>query len=81
MSARDIIVTSTVIGAFALLLTLHVAIAAALSARRPRWRALVALLVPPFAPYFAFREKMRARGWAWLAACAVYATGLALAWT
>ena len=52
--------------------TAHVAIAAGLLARAPRWRAAAALALPPLAPYWALRERMRVRAGAWIASVAVY---------
>jgi hypothetical protein len=45
--------------------TLHVALSAVLLGHKPRWRALVAFLVPPLAPVFGLRtgHKRLAIGW------------------
>jgi hypothetical protein len=58
--------------AFAVLVTAHVAIVAGLARRAPRWRAAVALVVPPLAPYWGWT---RLRRWSltWVVAVAVYA--------
>jgi hypothetical protein len=69
---RDSALFLLTILAFAGLLTAHLAIALALFRRGLRLRAFVALLVPPFAPYWALRERMAFRGSAWLAAAIVY---------
>ena len=50
----------------ALAVTAHLAIAAGLVRRAPRWRALAALLVAPLAPWFAVREHMPVRAGAWI---------------
>jgi hypothetical protein len=65
--------------ALALLVTAHLAIVGGLSRRVPRWRAAVALVVPPLAVVWGREEKMR--GWCrlWLAACVTYAVSLGLA--
>jgi hypothetical protein len=48
--------------------------------RRPRpWRAPVALLLPPLAPFWGWRHKMRWRAGLWLVAAAVYGVALARA--
>ena len=60
------------VGSFALHITVHVAIVAGLLSRSPRWRAPLALLVPPLAPYWAMRERMRRRTALWLASLMVY---------
>ena len=65
--------------AFGLLITAHVVLAASLAIeRRPRWRGLVALLVPPLAPYWGMEERMRLRSALWPAAAAAYVVALAL---
>ena len=60
------------VGSFALFLTVHVALAAGLVRRVPRWRAPVALLFPPLAAYWGMRERMRLRTSLWLGAAMVY---------
>jgi hypothetical protein len=73
---KDIIVLVTVIVAFAALITIHVGVSARLVLRaRPRWRGLVALIVPPLAPIWAFREGWRRSAVAWLAAVLLYTIG------
>jgi hypothetical protein len=61
------------IGAFALLVTVHVTIAWGLVRRAPRWHALAAFALVPLAPYLAARAKMRVRATAWMCALVVYA--------
>jgi hypothetical protein len=60
------------VGSFALLVTVHVALAAGLLLRSPRWRAPIAFLVPPLAPYWGMQEGMRVRTALWLSALGVY---------
>lgn len=79
MLMRDEVVVVCVVLAFAILVTDHLAIVWGLASRRPMWRALVALVVPPFAPYWSYRERMRVRAGIWVGAVAVYAVALALA--
>ncbi len=79
MSTRDIVVLSAVLVGFALLVTVHVTIAVGLVRREPRWRGLVAFIVAPLAPYYAFRARMPVRATAWLGAAAVYGTAMILA--
>lgn len=76
---KDIVVVALLVLAFASLVTTHVAIAFGLLRRRPRWRAVVALALPPLAPYWAWREQMRTRAALWVGALAVYAVALLLA--
>ncbi|MGO8993903.1 MAG: hypothetical protein ACLQVI_11280 [Polyangiaceae bacterium] len=58
--------------AFAVLLAAHVALLVGLAQRPPRWRALVALVVPPLAPVWGWNEMPR-RAHAWAIAFAAYA--------
>jgi hypothetical protein len=69
---KDLIVVATLVLAFASLLTAHVTIAYGLARRPPRWRALAALFVPPMAPLWAWRERMRVRTIVWVAALSLY---------
>jgi hypothetical protein len=69
---KDMILVAAVVLAFAFLVTAHVAIAVGLLGRAPRWRAPVALAVPPLAPYWAWRERMRVRAGLWAAGLVVY---------
>ncbi|MCA9588449.1 MAG: hypothetical protein KC657_24195 [Myxococcales bacterium] len=57
----------------------HVAVSVAL-ARKAKWYlGLVAFLVPPLAPYWAFKAGLRPLGLAWLGSLAAYAAGVAAA--
>jgi hypothetical protein len=64
---------------FGLFVTAHFALVFTLSERPPRFRAVVAFLVPPLAPYWGFREGLRAWSSVWLLSLASYAAALALA--
>jgi hypothetical protein len=68
----DLAVMLALVGSFALLVTMHVAIAAGLTLKPPRWRGLLALLVPPLAPYWGMRERMRRRTSLWVGSLIVY---------
>jgi hypothetical protein len=70
---KDAIVVGTLVLAFALFLTAHVAITYGLVFRPPRWRAIAALVVAPLAPYWAWREHMRIRAGVWTGALLLYA--------
>jgi hypothetical protein len=76
---KDIVVVALLTVAFAFAITMHVVIVFALAKHKPRWRALVALIVPPFAPYWAWREHMRKRASCWIGAVLVYSVMLLLA--
>jgi hypothetical protein len=64
---------------FGLLVTVHVYLAAALMREAPRWRALLAFLIPPLAPYFAWVARRRALMVTWVVALVAYAATLAAA--
>ena len=73
MSFRDLVVVVVAIVSCAFALLAHASIVAALATRSPKWRAAVALVVPPLAPYWAWREKLRGRTITWIASAIVYA--------
>ncbi len=81
MNTRDIAVLSSLLVAFAVLVTAHVTIAVGLVRRKPRWHALLAFVIAPLAPYFAVRERMRVRAFTWVGALVVYAAAMVLART
>jgi hypothetical protein len=62
----DLLAMLLLSGALGLLVTAHVALVAALFWLKPRWRAPLALLVPPFAPYFGWQEKRYVWSSLWL---------------
>jgi hypothetical protein len=73
VSVRDAIIMGTLIVAFAAFVTVHVALSGRLVLHaRPRWRGLLALVLPPFAPIWGFREGMTRLSYAWLAILGVY---------
>ncbi len=76
---RDAVVLGALVLAFATLVTAHVFIAVRLALHRPRYRGLVALVVPPLAAFWAYRERWRVSLGIWLAATAGYAIALTLA--
>ncbi len=57
----------------------HVALLIALARRRPRYRALVAFVLPPLAPYYGWMAGDRRLSLVWLGGLGVYAAGVALA--
>jgi hypothetical protein len=69
--SRDELVAGALLLAFALVVTAHVTLVVGLAARRPRWRALVALVVPPLAPWWGW-SVLRRRSVLWLASAAAY---------
>jgi hypothetical protein len=71
---------ATLVLAFATLVTVHVGLAFRLTLRtRPRWRGLAALVVPPLAPIYGFREGWRRTSTLWLVAVIVYVVALLFA--
>ncbi len=76
---RDNLVASALVLSFALFVTAHVTLVASLAARPPRWRALVALLAAPLAPYWGYKEQMQGRGALWVIGAAAYGVMLVLA--
>ena len=58
--------------ALAVQIAAHVALLVGLARRKPRWRAVAALLVPPLAPVWGWKEMPR-RAHAWAIALAAYA--------
>lgn len=69
---KDLVVVVTLVLAFALFITAHVAIVYGLAVRTPRWRAGAAFLVAPLGVYWAWREQMRIRAGIWGAALTLY---------
>jgi hypothetical protein len=65
--------------AFAALVTAHVALGVELARRGPHWRAALAILAFPLAPWWGWRHRMRIRSVAWVVAAVVYAAALVLA--
>ena len=77
MRVHDIVVTSALVLGFATLVTAHVALVARLVLReRPRWRGLVALVVPPLAVLWGFRAGWRRTATVWLVAVVVWVVAL-----
>ena len=66
--SRDEVAAAVLIGSLAAWGVLHVQIALRLAQGRPRWRAVVALLFPPLAPYWAARAGDRVRAVVWVVA-------------
>jgi hypothetical protein len=75
---KDVLLVLAPSLSLALLVTAHVALVAALAGRSPRWRAAVALVLPPLAVVWG-RENFRRWCVVWLAAAALYVVTLALA--
>ena len=76
----DIAVIVTLVGSFALLVSVHLTLAAGLVWRRQYWRGALALVLPPLAPYWGFGTGMRLRSILWVAALGLYVASLTAAW-
>jgi hypothetical protein len=74
----DLVVLVAIIVFFALWVTAHVATIFGLATRTPRWRALVAFFVVPFAPYWALRNRMHVRAALWVLGGIGYAVSACL---
>jgi hypothetical protein len=79
MNPGDVATVVALVLAFAVLVTVHLAIVLGLLGRAPRWRSLVALVVAPLAPYWAFRAGMYVRAVAWVVSGVAYAVARVLA--
>jgi hypothetical protein len=74
---RDDLVASALVLSFAALVTAHLTLVAGLIFHRPRWHALVALVVFPLAPYWGAKYGKVPRAAFWIASAGAY---LALRW-
>lgn len=68
----DFVLLGLISVAVGLHLVAHVTLVIGLLRRKPWWRGLVALVVPPLAPYWGYEAKLRYRVTLWLATLAVY---------
>jgi hypothetical protein len=64
---------------FGVLVTVHVYLAVVLVREAALWRAVLAFVVPPLAPYFAFVVGRRALMITWMTALVAYGAALATA--
>jgi hypothetical protein len=76
---RDAALAVGLVGAFATLVTVHVATLFGLARGRHLGQALGGLLLPPLAPCWALTRGMPARAVAWFASAALYVALLVLA--
>jgi hypothetical protein len=70
--AVDIALLALICCAVGLHLVAHVTLVIGLLGRKPRWRGLVGLLIPPLAAYWGYEAKLLARVTLWVASLAVY---------
>jgi hypothetical protein len=71
--SHDEALAALLVVSFAVLVTAHVTLLAGLAARRPRWQALLALALPPAAPFLGWRARMNVRTVAWVLGAVGYA--------
>ncbi len=76
MLTHDVVLTVAVWLAFASFVTVHVALAAGLIARKPRWQGAVSLVIVPLAPVFGFSQRLRVRSVLWIALAVAYTFAL-----
>jgi len=68
----DVVKVAAVVLAFAAWVTVHVALAAGLMARKHWGKGFASLVVPVLAPYWGIREGMNARAAAWVGLVVAY---------
>jgi hypothetical protein len=69
---KDALLLGGLLVSFATAVTAHVAIAFGLLFRPPRWRAPVAFVLAPLAPYWAWRTGMTGRTVVWVCGVLIY---------
>jgi hypothetical protein len=73
---RDVIVLLLMVLGLGILFTAQVRLVFVLVFfEKPRWRGLLALLLPPLAPWFGWRAGRRWNAGVWLFAALLYAVG------
>ena len=79
-AVANAVVLGALLVCFAASITTHVAIAVRLMIRaKPRYRGVIALLVPPLAPMWAYRERWTKSCWLWVGSVCAYAVMVAVA--
>jgi hypothetical protein len=68
----DLALLALICVAVGLHLVAHVTLVIGLLRRKPWWRGLVALVVPPLAPFWGYEAELRGRVTLWVATLAVY---------
>jgi hypothetical protein len=71
-AALDLALLGLLSAAVGLHLVAHVTLVIGLLRRKPWWRGLVALLVPPLAPLWGYEAKLRRRVTLWVVSLAIY---------
>ena len=78
MTVAGSVIAATVATDLLVFVGAHVTLLGSLALRAPRYRAAVALLVPPLAPYWGWRSGLKTRVYVWGASLLLYAAGVAL---
>jgi hypothetical protein len=73
---KDAILMAALALGLATLVTVHVSLVWRLFRQRPRWRGLVALVVPPLAVVWALRAGWKGSAMLWLGAVGIYLIAL-----
>jgi len=77
---KNTVVLAVLVSSLATLLLTHLTIAVKLVRQvKPRYRGLLALLVPPLAPLWAYRQRWQRLCWLWVSAVLIYATAVVVA--
>jgi hypothetical protein len=76
---KDTFIVVTLVLAFALFVTAHVAVTYGLATREPRWRAAVGFFFAPLGVYWAWRGQMRVRAGAAGVALLLYVLAIMVA--
>jgi hypothetical protein len=76
MGLMELVAFGILVVAAATLITIHVALAWGLARRGPVLRGVIALLVPPLAPYWGYEADLKKRCAAWVVSLVVYVIAL-----
>ncbi len=75
----DFVLLGLISSAFGLYVVGHVILVIGLLRRRPWWRGLVALVVPPLAPFWGYEAGLRSAVLLWIVSLVVYVASLTAA--
>lgn len=79
MRVLDLVLVLLPSALFGLFVSTHVSLIFLLAARPPRFRAALAFVVPPLAPFFGFREGLHALSAVWVLSLVAYGVMLSIA--
>ncbi len=72
----DIAILALLLIAFSTLVTTHLALSVLLFLRSPWWHGLLALVIPPLAPYYGYESGLKIGAGIWIGAVFFYAVAL-----